>query len=61
MPDQLGGAENKKYSPADSECYLPISPGFTMNQYRNFFIQDFEDWMKNAKQIDDVLLIGIEF
>ncbi len=61
MPDQLGGPENKKYSPKRIREAISDQPGFTMNQYRNFFIQDFETWMKNAKQIDDVLLIGIEF
>jgi serine phosphatase RsbU (regulator of sigma subunit) len=61
MPDQLGGAENKKYSPKRIREAITDQPGFTMNQYKNLFIQDFENWMKDAKQIDDVLLIGIEF
>jgi PAS domain S-box-containing protein len=61
MPDQLGGPENKKYSPKRIREAITDQPGFTMNQYKNFFIQDFENWMKDAKQIDDVLLIGIEF
>ncbi|MFC2116463.1 PAS domain S-box protein, partial [Bacteroidota bacterium] len=61
MPDQLGGMENKKYSPKRVREAIIEKPGFTMNQYKNYFMQDFEDWMKNAKQIDDVLLIGIEF
>jgi serine phosphatase RsbU (regulator of sigma subunit) len=60
MPDQLGGTENKKYSPQRIRDAISDQQGFTMNQYRNFFIQDFENWMKNSKQIDDVLLIGIE-
>jgi len=61
MPDQLGGVENKKYSPKRIREAITDQQGFTMNQYKNFFMHDFEDWMKNAKQIDDVLLIGIEF
>lgn len=61
MPDQLGGPEMKKYSPGRIRDAITVNPGLTMNQYKNHFVRDFEDWMKNAKQIDDVLLIGIEF
>ena len=61
MPDQLGGPENRKYSPKRIREAILERPGITMNQYRNYFMGDFEEWMKNAKQIDDVLLIGIEF
>ena len=61
MPDQLGGDENRKYSPRRVREAITENPGFTMNQYKSLFVRDFEDWMKNAKQIDDVLLIGIEF
>jgi serine phosphatase RsbU (regulator of sigma subunit) len=61
MPDQLGGPENKKYSPGRIRDIITDNPGFTMNQYKHYFSQDFEDWMQDAKQIDDVLLIGIEF
>ncbi len=61
MPDQLGGPENKKYSPKRIRETILEKPGFTMNQYENHFMGDFEEWMKDAKQIDDVLLIGIEF
>jgi serine phosphatase RsbU (regulator of sigma subunit) len=61
MPDQLGGSENKKYSPGRIRNIIRDNTGFTMNQYKKYFIQDFEDWMQDSKQIDDVLLIGIEF
>ena len=61
MPDQIGGPENKKYSPGRIRDIITDNPGFTMNQYKHYFTQDFEDWMQDAKQIDDVLLIGIEF
>lgn len=61
MPDQLGGPENKKYSPGRIRDIINDNPGFTMRQYKQYFTQDFEDWMRDAKQIDDVLLMGIEF
>jgi PAS domain S-box-containing protein len=61
MPDQLGGPDNKKYSPGRIREAITEKPGYTMNQYKDHFMRDFEDWMEHAKQIDDVLLIGIEF
>jgi len=61
MPDQIGGPENKKYSPGRIRDIISGNPGYTMNQYKQYFAQDFQDWMQDAKQIDDVLLIGIEF
>ena len=61
MPDQLGGPENKKYSPRRIREIISENPGFTMNQFRSYFKKDFEEWMKKAKQIDDVLIIGLEF
>jgi serine phosphatase RsbU (regulator of sigma subunit) len=61
MPDQPGGPEIKKYSPGRISNIISDNPGFTMNQYKQYFAQDFEKWMQDTKQIDDVLLIGIEF
>ena len=61
MPDQLGGPETRKYSPGRIRNIIMDNQGFTMNQYKQYFAQDFADWMQDTKQIDDVLLIGIEF
>ncbi len=32
-----------------------------MESIASFFVKDFNDWKQDNKQIDDVLLIGIEF
>ena len=32
-----------------------------MKQYLDYFSKDFVEWKRENKQIDDVLLIGIEF
>lgn len=61
LPDQLGGPEIKKYSPSRIRDIITGNVGLTMTQYRNYFIRDFEEWMGKFKQIDDVLIIGIEF
>ena len=61
LPDQLGGPEEKKYSPKRIRDIILQNPGFTMNQFNNYFMEDFEAWIKDHRQIDDVLMIGIEF
>ena len=61
LPDQLGGPEKKKYSPKRIREIITDNPGFTMNQYKTRFMKDFEEWMGDLRQIDDVLIIGIEF
>ncbi len=61
LPDQLGGPEIKKYSPKRIREQILENKDFSMEKYNDFFEKDFKTWMGDNKQIDDVLLIGIEF
>lgn len=61
LPDQLGGPELKKYSPKRIRDSIIENKDFSMEQYNSFFEEDFYSWKGDNKQIDDVLLIGIEF
>lgn len=61
LPDQVGGPDERKYSPQRIRDHIINNNGFTMEQYSNLFATDFEKWKGTTKQIDDVLLIGIEF
>lgn len=61
MPDQVGGPEKKKYGPARIREIILSNPNFTMPQYNDIFAKDFEEYMGDNKQVDDVLIIGIEF
>jgi PAS domain S-box-containing protein len=61
LADQLGGPEFKKYSPARIRDIILTNPDFTMLQFRDYFMKDFEEWMGKIKQTDDVLILGIEF
>ncbi len=61
LPDQLGGPDKKKYSPARVREGITSHLDFTMPQYSQYFEQDFKEWLGTNKQIDDILLIGIEF
>ena len=48
-------------SPARVREKIVENKNLTMSEFNNFFARDFEAWKGNNKQIDDVLLIGIEF
>jgi len=61
MPDQVGGSDIRKYGPARIREIITGNPDMTMPQYNEIFSKDFEEYKGENKQIDDVLLIGIEF
>ncbi|MBE9467182.1 MAG: PAS domain S-box protein [Bacteroidetes bacterium] len=61
LTDQLGGPNKRKYQASRIRELLTEHSDFTMVQYSNFFARDFKKWKGETKQIDDVLLIGIEF
>ncbi len=61
LPDQLGGSEDKKYSPKRIRELILSNSKLPIEKYSTLFSEDFEQWRGEGKQIDDVLLIGIEF
>lgn len=61
LTDQLGGPEYKKYSPGRVREQLVANNSLSMEEMSQFFEKEFFTWKGEEKQIDDVLLIGIEF
>ncbi|MBN1159203.1 MAG: PAS domain S-box protein [Bacteroidales bacterium] len=61
LPDQIGGPEGKKYSPGRIREMILENKDLPVEEYMRLFSDDFERWRGDGKQIDDVLLIGIEF
>ncbi len=61
LPDQLGGKETKKYSSKRIKNAILAHQDFKMSQFNHYFSKDLKEWQGENKQIDDVLLIGIEF
>lgn len=61
LTDQLGGPYGRKYSPGRVRELILEHPGYTMKQYHELFDKDFNNWMKDFKQLDDLLMIGLEF
>lgn len=61
LTDQVGGEEKKKYGPQRVRDLIISNQGFTMPQYSDLFAKDFEHYKGDNKQVDDFLLIGLEF
>lgn len=58
--DQSGGSENKRFASRRLEPLLAEIQGMQMVDQKKQLEQSFEDWKKNTKQRDDVLVVGIK-
>jgi PAS domain S-box-containing protein len=61
LPDQIGGPDGRKYSGQRIRTTILENKGMSMQQFNSLFANDFKKYKGKNKQIDDVLLIGIEF
>lgn len=61
LTDQLGGPYGRKFSAARVRELILQNHAYKMKQYDELFRSDFSEWMKDFRQLDDVLMIGIEF
>ncbi len=61
LPDQIGGEDGRKYQAGRIREQIIEKNNFSMTEYYNFFVDQFLKWKKGYKQIDDILIIGIEF
>ncbi len=61
LPDQIGGDSGRKYQARRIRDAVLKYHNTAMEEVEKFFKEDFKDWKGDQKQIDDVLLIGIEF
>jgi PAS domain S-box-containing protein len=60
LTDQLGGPDGLKYGSARVRQILLEHPGLTIQQLHDTYQSDFEEWKGSERQLDDLLLIGIE-
>lgn len=61
LPDQFGGPEGRKYGPSRIKNLVLNNIELPMNQLYKLFREDYDAWLGDTRQIDDVLLIGIKF
>ncbi len=60
LPDQLGGDSRKKYQSKRIKEALIQDKTHTMAHYAKHYSTDLNQWTGTEKQVEDVLLIGIE-
>ena len=60
LTDQMGGPDGLKYGSGRVRQMLLENAGYTIPQFHDFFQTDFMTWMGKERQLDDLLLIGIE-
>ncbi len=60
LTDQMGGPDGLKYGSGRVRQLLLEHPGYTIPQFSELFHSDFSEWMGSERQIDDLLLIGVE-
>ncbi len=60
LADQIGGPDGKKYKNKRIRENIIINRDATIFEFYDIFKKDFFNWKGNYKQIDDVLLIGVE-
>lgn len=58
--DQIGGPDGLSYGSGRLRQELLENPAYTLPQFKEHFRKDFKAWMGNERQLDDLLLIGIE-
>jgi serine phosphatase RsbU (regulator of sigma subunit) len=61
LPDQLGGTAKTKYMNKRIKEHIIQVKNKKMTDVGKSFMYEFEQWKSNEKQVDDVLLIGVEF
>lgn len=61
LPDQFGANGEDKYSPQRIRELIVEHQDKSMKELENIFREDLKTWMGEEKQIDDVLLMGINF
>ncbi len=61
LTDQLGGPYGRKYSTKRVRELILENQNYSMENYYSFFQHDFAKWQDGTRQLDDLLMIGIEF
>lgn len=61
LPDQIGGEKGRKYQAKRIRNFIAENQGKSMETMNQLFYDNFINWKGKYKQIDDILLIGIEF
>ena len=58
--DQFGGPENEKYGSLQLQTYLLENRHLPIEEIKNGLKNEFLEWKKDGKQMDDILIIGFK-
>lgn len=61
FPDQFGHEDGTKFMKKRLRQEISSLTNVPMSQQKEYFQDTFEEWKGNTRQIDDVILMGIEF
>lgn len=59
--DQFGGERERKFTPKRLKRLIDEHHTKSMEEQKTIYKGALEDWMANTDQLDDILLIGVEF
>jgi serine phosphatase RsbU (regulator of sigma subunit) len=61
LPDQLGGEDKKKLMTKNVKLFIESRAGMPMEGLKAEFTAFLRDWKGSNKQVDDILILGINF
>ena len=60
-PDQYGGPNSRKYGPKRMRKNIKDNADQSADEMIQFFDRSYHEWMGEETQLDDVLVVGIDF
>jgi serine phosphatase RsbU (regulator of sigma subunit) len=61
LPDQFGGDNKRKFGSKRIRNILTENEGKSMPEMKTVFEKELDYWMKDEKQLDDILMVGVKF
>ena len=61
FPDQFGGPDDRKFGPKRTRALIAEHQAKPIKKMEEILSKEWNDWMGDARQTDDMLMIGIKF
>jgi len=61
LPDQVGGAEKRKLMTRNLKQFIEENSGLSMQEFKSTLYAYLNEWKGTNKQVDDILILGINF
>jgi len=61
LPDQVGGTEKRKLMTRHLKEFIEQNGNLPMQEFKSTLYSYLNDWKGNNKQVDDILILGINF